>query len=121
VKRAARGPRARGGVALLACAVALAPSLGGCGGDSESDAPTGGDDRQVAPSPRERAGRAGIDPSLVEGFLTCLRRRGLDVPDDPLAEGRPPLDPQDRAVKEAIMACRSKLPAGIGPGSGSVP
>ena len=98
-------------------ALLLTAAVAGCGGTDEED--TGSSSSGAATTERPAPPAGGERPSqeAIEGFAACLRRNGVDVPDEaPAQGGTPPFDPQDPAVQQAFQACQDQLPEGALPG-----
>ncbi|TDC81170.1 hypothetical protein [Actinomadura sp. 7K507] len=108
---------------LAALLLVPALALTGCGSDGEPDptpsAQTPTDTPATAPSGAGSTGGSGATPSvptaipskILNDFVTCMRKHGVDVPDDP-RNWTP--DAQDSKTQKALMACigRSGGPPG---------
>ncbi|MFG2087476.1 MULTISPECIES: hypothetical protein [unclassified Spirillospora] len=101
-------------------AVLLVPALAltACGGDGGAEptaAPLPASSTPVAPPTGEGPGEAPGTPSavpskVVNAFVACMRKQGVEVPDD-VRTWKP--DPQDERTQKALMACigRSGAPS----------
>jgi hypothetical protein len=101
--------------ALLGALVLAVAGLAACG-DDDSNSGAGSSGAQGGSGAAERQSGSGSLPARAKGFVACLRDHGVDISMDDLSGGGSPIDPQDPEVRDAVFACRSKLPAGAGGG-----